>query len=120
MIEKPFRNREVIGRKLLLALLIATAAVLGIVHWNFIDKDGYQSRVPAILATEHHGENQWEIYRQNDRNCFGRQDDFCTEFVSGDATRLYALGDSHLASLVLSERFNGQFLPVCFEHALLS
>ena len=112
LIERPFRNNNIVKRKLFFTILIVTISVLGYVNYNLISNKGYKIRMPQELANITFDEKRWEIFKQNGIPCYNRKKNFCSVENNIDLTRVYSFGDSHLASIspelvtMLPKKFN--------------
>lgn len=103
IVERPFRNRQIISFKIFLSSVLLTIICLTVINLNFIKNDGYPNRLPEIFHTSiKRYETFMPIQRKiNDKNCHKREQDFCSSIVSEDNTYVYSFGDSFMSSLSL-------------------
>lgn len=110
-IEKPFRNKQQVGTKTLLASLIIIALALGFINWHLIRNDGYAGRLPSILLKGELKVSVADLFKQNGARCFDRKKEFCSIDTSPDALTIYAFGDSHFSAMAMQilEFVDGRF-----------
>ena len=99
LIEKPFRNREFIGRRFFYLIVIFTISCLIYVNYNFISNDGFKNRLPSILFKQNLDEEVWNKFKQDGEICYGRTTEFCHIDHNEYLTRVFAFSDSHFSSM---------------------
>jgi len=95
-IEKPFRNRNVIKRKLLYKIIISLILVFLILIF-FLKKNNFNREIHPIFKF-----NITPLYNQiyqDGENCFQRKKNFCFIKGSTDKVTVYLMGSSYMGSL---------------------
>ena len=100
-IEKPFRNRQQVSRKLFLSTLGIFLLALVSVNGLYLQNAGYSHRVPPILSKANLEAEPWRNFKQDGKECHNRETDFCSVEVGEDAISVFAFGDSQLSSMSL-------------------
>jgi len=98
IIEKPFRNRNIISIKFL-SLFFSTSLIL-MIFFNYlsITNDGFSGTLPEILLKNHEIDTYRKIL-QNNKPCHNRENDFCIFNKSGKKN-IVLLGDSTMDALL--------------------
>lgn len=97
LIEKPFRNRNFIGPRSFLFVLLCSTLVIVSSLMIIVFGRGYPDRVPAILSKSI-DEKPYNKFKQDGRRCYERKGKFCNIHNGNSKTTIYSFGDSHLAS----------------------
>jgi len=112
LIEKIFRDKNLIKKPMFLFIIITFSASLIYVNFNLIINKGYNDRLPKILFKKDLDTKNWKTRTLNGKRCHGRTNDFC-KVDNGDLlTTIFALQDSHLSALspqiasVIDKNFN--------------
>lgn len=112
LVEKPFRHKNIVRPKAFVAIILVAVSALAFVNYRIIANDGYKDRLPPILSKQGLDEIVWHRFKQNGKLCHNRTSEFCRVDNSLNSTRIYALGDSHMASIspllipALGKKFN--------------
>ena len=101
LIEKIFRNSNIISTKSFLSVMLISTFLLVYVSYDFILKEGYKDRLPSILWAENVGFDGLKL-KKNGVKCHDRRSLFCS-FNSQNEKSIFLIGDSHLSSI--SEKF---------------
>ncbi len=121
VIEKPFRNKKVISKKNLIKIILSVLVLIVSTNFLIIKNDGFKSRLPKVIseAVDRHGKEKiWQNLKQNEENCWGRIDVFCS-FFNQNEKKIYFIGDSHFGSLMndlkdqLEKRYYN-FIPITY------
>ena len=97
-IERPARNKS--NKPIvILSLVTILIFVLLVINFNIVKKNGYENRVPQILKT-HFYEEPWLLLRQKNKDCM--DDLISCKFNVTANKKIFAIGDSHIASLSLN------------------
>lgn len=99
LVEKIFRNSNLISKKSFYLIIIIAVCCLFYVNYKFISNNGYKDRFPPILSKQNLDEPVWKNFKQNNKMCYGRETDFCSIDNEESLTRIYAFGDSHLSAM---------------------
>jgi peptidoglycan/LPS O-acetylase OafA/YrhL len=76
LIEKPFRNRKIISRKIFFSTFLISLFSLSYVNYDFISKQGYKDRLPPILSKQNLNQKTWGTFEIDGKICFDKTDDF--------------------------------------------
>ena len=96
-IERPFRNKKN-KFKVIISLILISISILVILNINIIQKDGYKNRLPEIFQKDL-SQKPWNLLKnKDDKNCFGNIEG--CKFNTSSNKKVYAIGDSHMASLL--------------------
>ena len=95
-IEKPARNKKFKFRFIFLLLLLFYF-ILILVNSTIILKDGYHKRVPEIIQ-KNLSEKPWNLLKNSDEKICFTSFEGC-KFNTTSKKKVYAIGDSHIASL---------------------
>ena len=104
-IEKPFRNNQLISKKLFfLILAFLVISLTSFVSFAFY-KEGLPTRFPKIL--KYIDERPYDISKEDFKICFQRKKKFCgTSSINDRKDSIFLVGDSQVASLshILEEK----------------
>jgi peptidoglycan/LPS O-acetylase OafA/YrhL len=104
-IEKPFRNNQLISKKLFfLILAFLVISLTSFVSFAFY-KEGLPTRFPKIL--KYIDERPYDISKEDFKICFQRKKNFCgTSSINDRKDSIFLVGDSQVASLshILEEK----------------
>ena len=123
VIEKPFRDKKKIKRKLFFCILILTGVLIIIFNLLVINNNGFRSRMPDVIlnAVDRHTlEKPWNRLKQDNKSCwdmgYREGEEFCN-FYKENKTKIYLIGDSNFGILMynlnnrlLSRNYN--FIPI--------
>ena len=101
-IEKPFRDKDRIKKKLFFLTICLTTTIIVIINLIIVKKEGFKSRIPDVIikAVERHGKEKiWHRLKQDNKSCWGRTEKFCS-FNSQNKDKIYLIGDSHFGTLM--------------------
>jgi peptidoglycan/LPS O-acetylase OafA/YrhL len=119
IIEKPFRDKKKIKRKLFLNIMILTLILIVTFNLFVIDKNGFKSRIPdTILSATERNKNEkiYQRLKQDKKLCFGRIRELCS-FNNKNINKIYLIGDSHFGSLMFDlnnklSNMDYNFIPI--------
>ena len=99
LIEKPFRNRALINRKVFSLSIVALLIGVSSVNIYFLKNDGFPKRLPPILSETNLLEHVWLSYSKDGVSCANRETNFCNERVSDNSIDVLVFGDSHFRAM---------------------
>ena len=100
-VEKPFRDRGLISKRILLLIVSGTCILLLCVHTSIVVKNGFPSRVSEILQADYKYK-PWLINKDKQNNfCYGTygKREFCSFEGIEKKKNIFIVGDSILESL---------------------
>ena len=121
MVEKPFRDKQRVTKKNLIKIILSALILIVLTNILVIKNDGYKSRLPKVIseAVDRHGKEKiWQNLKQNEKNCWGRIDVFCS-FYKQNEKKIYFIGDSHFGSLmndlkIQLKKRHYNFIPITY------
>ena len=111
LVEKPFRRDRIVSRRGLATVCSSSACTLAALCVMALVTNGFEDRLPGPLKGVDSSVPIWKSRFMDGQACFGRAEDFCTNRAGGDATTVYAFGDSHLSAMseTLQRTLGGEF-----------
>jgi len=97
LIEKPFRNKKIISKKILMAALSIIILFLLSFHFFAMKTNGFEDRLHVFLKRELK-KNPWEILKDENGLCLDRKNNFCSFNKSG-RKKIFLVGDSRMESI---------------------
>jgi peptidoglycan/LPS O-acetylase OafA/YrhL len=92
VIEKPFRNKNVIKKKMLIFIITVSVLFLIFLSFSVIKNNGYKSRIQPVIFNEYEFSDRLKSKDENGI-CFNRAKNFCVKNENGNKT-VFLIGDS--------------------------